>query len=179
MSGDGISESTPVIQKSDSESERDGDLEKGTDPRSPRATKKQRISGRMSREARERADKIQQRFESRMKIVICCCLSLIVSFIVAIVYFANDYYKEVYSERKIIDEKHVVVSEKWIDYTTPKPHVQVNCTNTNPCKDWTCSYVLEHFHKTPNECEYDDYLVPIGITNIFLVICCICQFLNN
>ena len=176
MSGDGISESTPVIQKSDSESERDGDLEKGTDPRSPRATKKQRISGRMSREARERADKIQQRFESRMKIVICCCLSLIVSFIVAIVYFANDYYKEVYSERKIIDEKHVVVSEKWMDYTTGE---QVNCTNMHTCSDWNCKYVTEHFHKHLDECAYDDNVVIITALIILTFVCCICNMIND
>lgn len=146
-----------------------------------REQKRQQLAEQVQKqkERLEQKKKDDENFNKKMNCFGGSCLVCMILTIIICIICIVDYYLDTFADRDHIDNQLTVVSEKWIDYTTPKPHVQVNCTNTDPCKDWTCSYVSEHFHKTPNECEYDDYLVPIGITNIFLIICCICQCLNN
>ena len=107
-----------------------------------------------------------------------CLVCIIITIIICIITICK-YYSDTLEHREDIDNKIVIVSEKWIDYKTPVPHEQVNCTNSNPCKKWQCSYVIEHFYKTPDECEYNDYLVPIAVTNILMLVCCICNLLFN
>ena len=84
-------------------------------------------------------------------------------------------YVEVFEERKGIDRKITVVSEKWIDYETNE---QINCTNDHTCL-FNCSYIEGHFHKEPSECEYEDYYNVISIiVEIWLTLCicaCLCQ----
>ena len=127
----------------------------------------------------EQKKKDDEKFKKKMN---CCCGSFLVCTILTIIICVIcivDYYSDTLERRKHIDNRLTVVSENLIDYTTPEPHEQVICTNTNPCKGWNCSYVWEHFQKTPDECEYKDYLVPVAILNIVFVVCCICQCLNN
>ena len=125
------------------------------------------------------------------------CMILVI--IICIIYIVK-YYIDTLIERDHINNKVVIVSERWINYNIQEPYEQVhlkgrliqthaivigcdgkqvNCTNTNPCKEWLCSYISEHFHKTPDECEYKDYLVPVAILNIVFVVCCICNFIKN
>ena len=125
-------------------------------------------------------------------------ICMILAIIICIIYITK-YYIDTLIERDHINNKVVIVSERWINYNIQEPYEQVhlkgrliqthaivigcdgkqvNCTNTNPCKEWSCSYILEHFHKTPYECEYDDYLEPIAITNIVLVIYCIYKYIK-
>ena len=111
----------------------------------------------------------------RFKIVIpgvICCVFLILGLII---YFAVNWYVEVFEERKGIDQKITVVSEKWIDYETNE---QINCTNDHTCL-FNCSYIDKHFHKEPSECEYEDYYNVVRIiVEIWLILCicnCLCQ----
>jgi hypothetical protein len=100
-----------------------------------------------------------------------CCILFIVLIIVRIVI----YYHDCQEEREYIDSKNTTVSEKLVDYTADK---RVECTNQNPCTEWTCGYVKEHFHRTSEECEYDDWsdyvtYVIYGLL-IFACIQCLC-----
>ena len=146
-----------------------------------REKKRQELSEqvRKQKERLEQKKKDDDKFNCKMNCIggifnVCAILLLI-----GCIYLIYKFYSDTLAERDRIDNQLTVVSEKLIDYTTPEPHEQVNCTNTNPCKGWNCSYVSEHFQKTPDECEYDDYLVPIAISNIVFVVCCICQCLKN
>ena len=109
----------------------------------------------------------------RFKIVIpgvICCIFLILGLII---YFAVNWYVEVFEERKEIDQKITVVSEKWIDYETNE---QINCTNDHTCL-FNCSYIEGHFHKEPSECEYEDYYNVISIIVDIWIALCICSCL--
>ena len=130
-------------------------------------------------EIAERIKRQQEIDDCKYKCISGSCLVCIIILIIGCVIIICKYYLDTLEHREDIDNKIVIVSEKWIDYKTPVPHEQVNCTNSNPCKKWQCSYVLEHFHKTPDECEYNDYLVPIAVTNILMLVCCICNLLFN
>ena len=104
----------------------------------------------------------------------CMMISLIIvclSILATIIYLFTEYYKDVSLSRKEKDNTITIVSEKYIDYST---NTQINCTNMNPCNDWNCKYVYEHFHKTPNECEYDDNqnVVTIVLIIIGIIVCC-------
>ena len=100
----------------------------------------------------ERIAREEKRLERNMKCLIGCCLSILVICIILLVKYFNDCSEE----REGIDDKATTVSEKLIDYTL-EPNKRVNCTNQDPCTDWNCGYVREHFHRTPEECEYDDW----------------------
>ena len=130
-------------------------------------------------EIAERIKRQQEIDDCKYKCISGSCLVCIIITIIICIIIICKYYSDTLEHREDIDNKIVIVSEKWIDYKTPVPHEQVNCTNSNPCKKWQCSYVLEHFHKTPDECEYNDYLVPIAVTNILMLVCCICNLLFN
>jgi len=88
-----------------------------------------------------------------------------------IIYFIVNYYQDTFKERENIDNKISIVSEKWMDYTT---NTQVNCSNINPCSEWDCEYIYKHFHKTLDECDYDDYMTLVTIILIIFgpLICC-------
>ena len=90
--------------------------------------------------------------ERNMKCLMGCCLSTFVIIIVLLV----KYFIDCSEEREGIDDKPTTVSEKLPDYTL-SPNKRVNCTNQDPCTDWNCGYVREHFHRTPEECEYNDW----------------------
>ena len=99
----------------------------------------------------EKLARQEERFERNMHCLMGCCLSTFVIFIVLLVIYFN----ECSEEREGIDDDPTTVSEKLIDYTV-KPHKRVNCTNQDTC-EWNCGYVREHFHRTPEECEYHDW----------------------
>ena len=94
----------------------------------------------------------EERFERNMKCLMGCCLSILVIFIVLLV----KYFIDCNEDRERIDDDATTVSEKLIDYTL-SPNKRVNCTNQDPCTDWNCGYVREHFHRIHDECEYDDW----------------------
>ena len=128
------------------------------------------------KEVSERIKKKHEQADCSFTFIFNCCLVCMIIVIIFSIIIICKYYSDALEHRNNVDNKIVIVSEKWIDYNI---HEQVNCTNTNPCKEWSCSYVLEHFHKTPDECEYNDYLVPVFITNIVFVVCVICQCIFN
>ena len=108
-----------------------------------------------------------------------CWMCMMISFIIiclsilgTIIYYITGYYNDTWLSRKEKDNTITIVSEKYIDYTT---NTQINCTNMNPCNDWNCKYVLEHFHKTPNECEYDDNLTLVTTLLIIFGILIFCN----
>ena len=156
------------------------DIEQGNQKRKKKVTfpghdmreqKRQEIAERIKRQ--------QEIDDCKYKCITGSCLICIIILIIGCIIIICKYYSDTLEHREDIDNKIVIVSEKWMDYNTPVPHEQVNCTNSNPCKKWHCSYVLEHFHKTPDECEYNDYLVPMAVTNILMLVCCICNLLFN
>jgi hypothetical protein len=98
------------------------------------------------------------------------CLLLILLILVRIVIYYNDCQEE----REYIDSKNTTVSEKLVDYTTDK---RVECTNQKPCTELTCGYVKEHFHRTPEECEYDDWSDYVTYVIYGLLICACLQCL--
>lgn len=100
----------------------------------------------------ERIAREEKRLERNMKCLMGCCLSTFVIIIVLLV----KYFIDCSEEREGIDDKPTTVSEKLPDYTL-SPNKRVNCTNQDPCTDWNCGYVREHFHRTPEECEYNDW----------------------
>ena len=156
------------------------DIEQGNKKKKKKVT----LPGHDMRE--QKRQEIAERIKRQQEIDDCkykcisgsCLVCIIITIIICIITICK-YYSDTLEHREDIDNKIVIVSEKWIDYKTPVPHEQVNCTNSNPCKKWQCSYVLEHFHKTPDECEYNDYLVPMAVTNILMLVCCICNLLFN
>ena len=100
----------------------------------------------------EKLARQEERFERNMYCLIGCCLSILIICIVLLVM----YFIECSEEREGIDDKATTVSEKLIDYTGERKE-RVNCTNQDPCVDWNCGYVREHFHRIPDECEYHDW----------------------
>ena len=110
-----------------------------------------KVKGSRLETIEERIAREEKRFERNMKWLMGCCLSTFVIIIVLLIKYFNDCIEE----REGIDDDPTTVSEKLIDYTV-KPHKRVNCTNQDPC-DWNCGYVREHFHRTPEECEYHDW----------------------
>ena len=64
--------------------------------------------------------------------------------------------------------------KQWKDFHT---HELVSCSNANPCRGWDCSYVLEHFHKTPDECQYDDHMMLVTIVLCILGCLGVCNCL--
>lgn len=110
--------------------------------------------------------------EWKLKLIFGCCSLSALSLLVYIVYKLVCYYIDTLDAREETDHKEVIVSEKWIDYLSPMKE-QVNCTNSEPCRNWDCSYVKEHFHKDLSECEYDDYMNWVTIGLVIWLICVI------
>jgi hypothetical protein len=111
--------------------------------------------------------------EKRFKIILNCLYFCGLGFIFLGLDGIYYYYSTTFKERDLIDQRAAIVHEQWIDYLAPDvvapewPYTimrkQVNCTNLHPCLDWDCLYVKEHFHKTPDECQYDDYMKMVTI----------------
>ena len=119
------------------------------------------------------AEKMKEREKNvgrNIMMLSCCCILIIILIIVMFLI----YYQDCQEEREYIDNKNTTVSEKLVDYTTDK---RVECTNQDPCTDWTCLYVKEHFHRTPEECEYDDWSDYITYIIYGLLICAFLQCL--
>jgi len=108
---------------------------------------------------------------SPCKAALCliCCSLFALSPLVYIVYIIVNYYIETFEDREEKDSWEVSVSEQWIDYLSPT-NKQVNCTNSEPCRNWNCSYVKEHFLKDMDECEYDDYMNWVSAALVIWVI---------
>ena len=101
------------------------------------------------------------------------CAAAIVLIIVGLsIYGIYYYYSSVSEARNIIDSDKVIITEKWLDYSTG---IQVNCTSQHTCDNWNCSYVHENFKKNPDECDYKDHKDIINLLLILLVILAICQ----
>ena len=112
-----------------------------------------------------------QRFNIILGSCLCFICFLFVNFIIGTIYW----YQSDMEDRDRIDHRNITISEKLIDYTT---NDVIKCTNNHPCY-FTCSYVREHFEKTPHECEYKDYLnIIIIIIEVWLVVAvlgCLCS----
>ena len=180
-----VTENTPVMKESGA------DVEERSDPRSPRGNRTQgsRPRDRLKHAAAIKARQAQEKQESMWKFMIYCCGLTVCSVIVGVIYWIYNYYEETIEERERIDNKPTVVSEQWIDYLAPDvvapewPYnflpSQVNCTNLHPCRNWDCQYVREHFHKKPDECEYDDYLTVITVCLILCLIFTTCGLIKE
>ncbi len=127
------------------------------------------------REARERAAAEIKKSEERLQFFMYCGSCIVISLFVGSIVWFFHYIISTLDEREVVDQHLTTVSEKWIDRTTNE---QVNCTNENPCSDWTCLYVKEHFHKTPDECVYQDHLkaVVITVSVVLSIALCKCIF---
>ena len=108
----------------------------------------------------------------RLECAANCCSAIVLIIVGLSIYGIYDYYSSVSEARNIIDRHKVIVTEKWLDYTTDQ---QVNCTSQHTCDNWNCSYVHEHFKKKPDECEYSDHKDIINIILIILGILAICH----
>ena len=104
------------------------------------------------------SNKLHKTEQNYKKLLICSCMCGTM-FLTGIVSLIVWYYVSVFENRDSMDQKEVV-SEQWLDYTTTE---LVNCTNTNPCRNFDCGYVRKHFHKTPDECEYEDHIVIVSV----------------
>jgi hypothetical protein len=136
-------ERTPSLPK--------GDIEKGGGPVSALKQKKEDLRAK-------KAQKIQQSIDSADKSLsfwLYCGGGCVILCFVSSIYGIYYYYSSTFEERNGIDEDEAVVEGQWKDFHT---HELVNCSNANPCRGWSCSYVLEHFHKTPDECQYHDHM---------------------
>jgi len=101
------------------------------------------------------------------------CFAATVLIILGIsIYGIYYYYSSVSEARNIIDSHKVIITEKWLDYSTG---IQVNCTSQHTCDNWNCSYVHENFKKNPDECDYKDHKDIINIILITIGILAICQ----
>ena len=105
------------------------------------------------------SNKLHKTEDNYKKLLICSCMCGTM-FITGIVSLIVWYYVSVFEDRDIMDQKEVVVSEQWLDYTSSELS---NCTNTNPCRNFDCEYVRQHFHKTPDECEYEDHIIIVSV----------------
>ena len=142
--------------------------------RNPEGMKEKREQAKVKAKAKV-VSKLEQSDENKFKcmtVSVCICATL---FLVSFVSINVWYYNSVFEERDIIDEKEVLVSEQWIDYTTNE---LANCTNLHPCREWNCHYIDEHFHKNPDECEYDDWLI-VWYISISICGCCIMREICN
>ena len=110
--------------------------------------------------------------EWKLKLCFGCFGFFSLSFLVFIVYKIVWYYIVTFKAREETDHKEVIISEQWIDYLSPTKE-QVNCTNSEPCRNWDCSYVKEHFHKDLSECEYEDYMNWVTIGLVIWLLCMI------
>ena len=123
----------------------------------------------------EFAEKMRSR-ETEMKRKILMLSSFCLSIIILLVVLFIKYYHDCHEERENIDNITTTVSEKLLDYSTD-PHSRVDCTNQEPCTEWTCGYVKSHFHRTPEECEYHDWSDYVTYMIYGLLICACLQAL--
>ena len=174
---DGISlsttEKTPVMCQSDIEN-------RESDPRSPRGNRSQgsKRRDRLKQAAAIKARQVQEEQETMWKRGIYCCGVFWCSVIFGVIYWIYSYYTEVNESREEMDDKRTVVSEQWIDYKDPLQR-KVNCTNTDPCGEWDCKYIDEHFHKTPQECEYNDYSTIVTLLLLTCLLCTTCSLIKE
>jgi hypothetical protein len=132
-------------------------------PKDSSSTHEKRVNAQVAK-MREKEKNVGR----NIMILSCGCLLFIVLILVRIVI----YYHDCQEEREYIDSKNTTVSEKLMDYTTDK---RVDCTNQNPCTGWSCGYVKEHFHRTHEECEYDDWSDYVTYAGYILLICACLQ----
>ena len=121
---------------------------------------------------KEKTPQRVQNGEWKLKLCFGCFGFFSLSFLVFIVYKIVWYYIVTFKAREETDHKEVIISEQWIDYLSPTKE-QVNCTNSEPCRNWDCSYVKEHFHKDLSECEYEDYMNWVTIGLVIWLLCMI------
>ena len=144
------SESTPVLQN-------------GVNPVQKAKDKR----NQMKAKAISKANESQKRVDCFMYSCAFCVLGTFAAFVILIIiYFVNGY-----EERDRVDHHESIVYERWKDYTTGK---LVDCSSDHPCEGWTCEYVKEHFHRTPDECQYDDWMDQVIICLSILICLAIC-----
>ena len=115
--------------------------------------------------SKEERDAIQKKkdeiFARRMKVG----LSILLLIFIFIIYLIYLYISTTLEDREVIDESNSTINGPYIDIPT---NILINCSNEEPCvKD--CHYIKTHIHRTPEECEYDDYMTYILI--IFGILC--------
>jgi hypothetical protein len=129
----------------------------------------QEIKDKRRQAKAEVISKLSKSEKNYKKVMLCSCVCSILCLLILVLMIVW-YYTSVFEEREIVDQKEVVVSEQWIDYTT---HELANCTNLQPCREWDCQYIKEIFHKHPDECEYMDHIIIVSI----LLGICICHII--
>ena len=148
------SETTPVLQNGVNP------VQKAKDKRNQMKTK-----------AVSKINESQKRFDCFMYSGMCCVLGTFITFVILIV----KYFVDGYEERDRIDHDESTVRENFLDYTTNE---LVNCSSDDPCRDWTCEYVKEHFRRTPDECQYDDWMdqviICLSILTCLAICACLC-----
>ena len=114
-------------------------------------------------------EKAEEASPCKAALCLICCILFALSPLVYIVYIIVNYYIETFEDREEKDSWEVSISEQWIDYLSPT-NKQVNCTNSEPCRNWNCSYVKEHFLKEMDECKYEDNMFWVNIGLVIWVI---------
>ena len=116
--------------------------------------------------SKEELDAIQKKqdeiYARRMKIG----LSIVFIIFIFIIYLIYLYISTTLEDREVIDhERNSTINGPYIDIPT---NILINCSDEEPCvKD--CHYIKTHINRTPEECEYDDYMTYILI--LFGILC--------
>ena len=155
------------MHQSDESSETTPVLQNGINPIQKAKDKR----NQMKAKAISKANESQKRFDRIMKCGMCCVLGTFATVVILIIIYFVDGYKK----RDEIDHRESIVYERRKDYKT---HELVNCSSDHPCKGWTCEYVIEHFHRTPDECEYNDWMDQFIILLAALTCCACCAALR-
>lgn len=129
-----------------------------------------RISSKVSR-VNDYAE-MRKKEDAQMYRRIACLSLCIISVFVSMILWLVLYEEECQDERSAIDDKLTTVSEKLMDYTTG---TRVDCTNQEPCTEWNCSFVRKHFHRIPDECEYNDWSDYVSYTVYIILFCAVIQ----
>ena len=156
-----------TMHQSDESSETTPVLQNGVNPVQKAKDKRNQMKGK----AVSKINESQKRFDCFMYSCAFCVLGTFVTVVILIIiYFVNGYKK-----RDEIDHRESIVYERRKDYKT---HELVNCSSDHPCKGWTCEYVIERFHRTPDECEYNDWMDQFIILLVALTCCACCAALR-
>ena len=160
-------EKKKTMPQSEDSSETTPGLQNGVNPVQKAKDKR----NQMKAKAISKANESQQRLDCFMYSCAFCVLGSFVTFVILLV----KYFVDGYAERDRIDHDESTVRENFLDYTTNE---LVNCSIDHPCRDWTCEYVKEHFRRTPDECQYDDWMdqvmICLSILTFFAICACLC-----
>jgi len=105
----------------------------------------------------------------------CCLIILCLGCIAILFMLMYLYWAWVMDDRDEKDNYLTVISEPLRDHTTGT-YVECYCYEGKSCRNWTCSYVREHFHRIPHECRYNDLYDEIKIIIDILLVISLCAF---